>query len=204
LASINSCMAFNGSDIWAMFYVFVVWWINLQSNNRSIQSHFWHLFSWVYGSMTNNNGFWIGWLDLFTPSCTVTHNDKYNSSQSIFNRTLLPWFPRTRSILVLVLWLASDLWLTYIVLRQTHRNTSVVQQRIYANHIENTASSIVVFTVPLHRSGSYPIVACVFVVTGMCLPSCCPATVLYVTIWFTLAIGERGSWIMLFQHISAL
>jgi hypothetical protein len=54
-------------------------------------------------------------------------------------------------------------------------NTSVAQQWIYTNHIENTASSIV-FTAPLHRNGSYPIVACVFVVTGLCLPSRCPAT----------------------------
>jgi hypothetical protein len=37
--------------------------------------------------------------------------------------------------------------------------------------IENTASSIVVFTAPLHGNGSYPIVACVFVAEGMCLLS---------------------------------
>jgi hypothetical protein len=34
-------------------------------------------------------------------------------------------------------------------------NTFVAQQWIYANHIENIASSIVLFTVPLHRNGSY-------------------------------------------------
>jgi hypothetical protein len=43
-------------------------------------------------------------------------------------------------------------------------NTSVAQQ--YANHIENTASSVV-FTAPLHSNGSYPIVACVFVATRL-------------------------------------
>jgi hypothetical protein len=32
------------------------------------------ILSRVYGSVTNNNGFWIGWLDLLTPSCTVSLN----------------------------------------------------------------------------------------------------------------------------------
>jgi hypothetical protein len=32
-----------------------------------------------------------------------------------------------------------------------------------------------VFTSPLHRNGSYSIVACVFVAAGMCLPSSCLA-----------------------------
>jgi hypothetical protein len=71
----------------------------------------------------NNNGFWAGWLDLLTPSCTIyliTIN--YNNSQSTFSRTLLPWLPRTRSILVLVLRLTSDLWLDNLrVSRRTHR-----------------------------------------------------------------------------------
>jgi hypothetical protein len=49
--------------------------------------------------------------------------------------------------------------------------------------IENTASSVVVFTAPLHSNGSYFIVACVFITAGMCLPSRCLAMSLYVTIW---------------------
>jgi hypothetical protein len=32
----------------------------------------------VRGSVTNNNGFWIGWLDLLTPSFTVTLRPNYN------------------------------------------------------------------------------------------------------------------------------
>jgi hypothetical protein len=35
----------------------------------------------VRGSMMNNNGFWIGWLDLLTPSCTITLN--YNQLQQL-------------------------------------------------------------------------------------------------------------------------
>jgi hypothetical protein len=53
-------------------------------------------------------------------------------------------------------------------------NTSVAQQWIYANHLETASCdtfSIVAFTAPSHSNGSYPIVACVFVAAGMCLPS---------------------------------
>jgi hypothetical protein len=33
-----------------------------------------YILSRVYGSVTNNNGFWIGWLDLLPPSCTISLN----------------------------------------------------------------------------------------------------------------------------------
>jgi hypothetical protein len=49
---------------------------------------------------------------------------------------------------------------------------------------ENTTSSSVVFTAPLNRSESYQIVARVFFVTGIYLPSRCPVTGLHVTIWY--------------------
>jgi hypothetical protein len=49
--------------------------------------------------------------------------------------------------------------------------------------IENTVSSIVVFTWPLHNNGSYSIVSCVFVAAGICLPSRSLATGLLVTIY---------------------
>jgi hypothetical protein len=35
----------------------------------------------VYGSVTNNNGFWIGWLNLLTVSFTITRN--HNQLQEI-------------------------------------------------------------------------------------------------------------------------
>jgi hypothetical protein len=43
------------------------------------------LFSRVRGSVINNNGLWIEWLDLLTPSCTVTIN--YNHLQSSHSST---------------------------------------------------------------------------------------------------------------------
>jgi hypothetical protein len=61
-------------------------------------------------------------------------------------------------------------------------NTSVAQQWIYVNHTENTASSIVAFTAPPHRNGSYTIVVCIFVVAGICLPRRCPTMGLHVTL----------------------
>jgi hypothetical protein len=39
------------------------------------------LLLWIYGSVTNNNGFWIGWLDLLTSSCTIVLN--HNQLQEI-------------------------------------------------------------------------------------------------------------------------
>jgi hypothetical protein len=48
--------------------------------------------------------------------------------------------------------------------------------------MENKASSIVVFRVPLHSNRSYSIVACIFVSAGMFLPCRCSAMGLHVTI----------------------
>jgi hypothetical protein len=50
--------------------------------------------------------------------------------------------------------------------------------------IENTASSTVIFTAPLHSNGTYPSFACVFVAVGMCLPSRYLAMGLRVTIFW--------------------
>jgi hypothetical protein len=38
-----------------------------------------YILSRLYSSVTNNNGFWIGWLDLLTNSCTMSLN--YNQLQ---------------------------------------------------------------------------------------------------------------------------
>jgi hypothetical protein len=45
-------------------------------------------------------------MDLLTPYCTITIN--YKNSKSIFSRTLLPWLPSSRPILLLVLRLTSE------------------------------------------------------------------------------------------------
>jgi hypothetical protein len=123
--------------------------------------NFWFAMRSVYGSMTNNKRFWIGWLDLLIPSLQyllITIN--YKNSQSIFSRNPLPLLPRTRSILILVLWLAMDIC-------EPHRKHHFLYCFIYS---------------ALHSNWSYQIVACVFVAARMFLQSRCPATGLHVTV----------------------
>jgi hypothetical protein len=60
------------------------------------------------------------------------------------------------------------LWILLVLSRRTHKNTP---------------SSIALFTAPSHSNGSYPVVACVFLVTGICLPSRYSATDLHITMW---------------------
>jgi hypothetical protein len=56
-----------------------------------------------------NNGFWIGWFDLLTPSCTISLNHNQLQEFAInLTRNLLPWLQRTRPVLVLVLRLTSE------------------------------------------------------------------------------------------------
>jgi hypothetical protein len=56
------------------------------------------------GSVTKNNGFRIGWLDLLTPSCAITLN--YNQLQQLIINLL----PRTRSILILLSQFSCNFW----------------------------------------------------------------------------------------------
>jgi hypothetical protein len=59
------------------------------------------ILSWAYGFMTNNNGFWIGCLDLLTASFTVSRNrNQLQVLETIFSRTILPWPSRARFVLV--------------------------------------------------------------------------------------------------------
>jgi hypothetical protein len=58
----------------------------------------------VRGSMTNNNGFWIGWLDLLTPSFIFT------LSYSQLQQLTINLLPRNRSILVLLLQFSYNFW----------------------------------------------------------------------------------------------
>jgi hypothetical protein len=151
-----------------------------------MKSH--EIMSRVYGFVTSNNGFWIGWWDLLTPYCTITLliTVNFNSSQSIFNRTLLPLLPRTRSFLVVVLrvTLIYD-WTIYIVSRRIHRkHIRCLAMDICEPHRKHHFFYCIYST--LHSNGSYAIVACVFVVAGMCLPSRCPAMGLHVRINWTL------------------
>jgi hypothetical protein len=73
--------------------------------------------------------------------------------------------------------------------------------------IENTASSIVVFTALFHSNGSYLIVTCVFIAAGMCLPSCSLAMGLHVTVhcftrWGCQSHTKPSTWRTRGYHLS--
>jgi hypothetical protein len=88
------------------------------------------------------------------------------------------------------------LFTTYIISRLTIQNTSVVQQWIYTNHIENTSSSIVAFTarciitevirlLPAYCGCCLAIDVLLFrafASAGMCLPTRCLAISIRVAI----------------------
>jgi hypothetical protein len=113
---------------------------------------------------------WIYW-QILLQSLVITINLQPNPSSLTAEDS-----PHSHSRSKTGCWFTTGL-LTCIILRWTHRkDIRCPAMDIYADHIENTSSSIVVFTAPLHRNGSYPIVACVFVFAGMCLPNHCPAT----------------------------
>jgi hypothetical protein len=61
---------------------------------RTLRTAYWRIIlSRIHGSVTNNNGFSIGWLDLLTPSFTITlHRNQYTIAHN-------KWLPKTRSIL---------------------------------------------------------------------------------------------------------
>jgi hypothetical protein len=101
------------------------------------------ILSRVYGSVTNNNGLWIGWLDLLTPSFTISlnHNQLIIHSQS----SAEPFFLVSRGLAPFSFsfydWLLIYDWTTYIASRRIYRKHIRCE-----NHIEYASSSIVLFT----------------------------------------------------------
>jgi hypothetical protein len=118
------------------------------------------MLSLVQGSVTNNNRV-LGWMIGFTDSFFVQSlfiAISYKNSQPIFSRTLLHWLPRTRPILVLVL------WLTVTVLRLT-----LISSR-HGPRTENTAllllrACLLVF--PRDRYPSSPLARCLLPTNGL-------------------------------------
>jgi hypothetical protein len=141
-------------------------------------------------------------LHLLVQSLVITIN--YNNSQSIFSRTLLPWLPRTRSFLVLVLRLTLIYdWTIYIVSRRIHRkHIRFLAMDICEPHRKHRVLYCCIYSA-LHSNGSYPIVACIFVAAGMCLPSSCQQTGVHVTIyWQRQQLDEKSAQIFfVYFHI---
>jgi hypothetical protein len=140
--------------------------------------------------VTNNKGFWIGWLDLLSPSLqTLLIAINYNASQPIYSLTLLPGLCedslhshfRTTSHLIMFC-------TTYIVSRRIHRkHVPCSGMDICESHTKHLLLYCRIYSA-LHSNGSYPIVACVFIIAEMCSPSRCPATGLHVTIYIYIYV----------------
>jgi hypothetical protein len=110
---------------------------------------------------------WIYW-QLLLQLLIITIS--YKNSQIIFSRILLPWLPRTRSILILVLRLTSDLRLDYLYSLETDHRKHLFLYCIYS---------------ALHSNGSYTIVSRLFVAACFCR--------LYLVTGFLPRICPRGS-----------
>jgi hypothetical protein len=126
------------------------------------------ILSHVYGSATNNNGVWIEWLDLLTPSFTISHNHNRLQKLTIsfqpnpFSLTAEdspPFISRSTPPLILV-------YTPYMVSKRTPPKTPSQQFEV-------------VFTAPLCRNGRpiFPRYAS----SGTWLPFRWPATGLHVT-----------------------
>jgi hypothetical protein len=111
--------------------------------------------------VTNNNGFWIGWLCLLTPSCTISLN--HNQLQHLkINDCLSPFLFSFSD------WLLIYDWTTYMVMRRIHRkHIRWPAIEICEPHGKHLFFYCYIYSA-LQRNESYPIVARVFVVSYCC------------------------------------
>jgi hypothetical protein len=122
-------------------------------------------------------GDWIYWHLLYN----------FSESQSVFSWTLLPWLPRTRPILILLLFLLIRSCTTCIVSRLTHRKyIRCLAVDMWKPHRKHLFFYCCIYSA-LHSNGSNPIVAAIFIAAGMCLPSCCLEMGLHVTLFLLKA-----------------
>jgi hypothetical protein len=107
--------------VWPMVWRYNLF-CSLQSNTVSNPTNSDTKFSRVRGFMTNNNGFWIGWLELVTPSFTFALNYNHLTQVTINNcLRLLPFLTGLR-MSFLLLWLGSDFYSDRI----THSNDDCI------------------------------------------------------------------------------
>jgi hypothetical protein len=126
------------------------------------------LLSWVYGCVTNNNGFWIGWLDLLTASSTISRN--HNQLQEL----TINLQPNPSSLT------AED------SLHSRFRSTTVLRSVPSYNSTARTPRRTCVTCQECVFTGLLPSNGCPSfvesVISGMCLPSRCLAVVICITI----------------------
>jgi hypothetical protein len=102
----------------------------------------------VGDSVTNNDGFWIAWLDLYTASLLpLLYTVNYNSSHSIYCRRLAPFSSFCLSSLT----------------------TSELTQRSHVSSLYNLGKNRIEAT----TSNSSSVIVCLFVAAELCLASRC-------------------------------
>jgi hypothetical protein len=158
-------------------------WRNLWTWRWTSSLHKTKILSRVRGSVSIITGSglydWIYW-QLLLQSFVITTN--YKNSKSIFSLTLLPWLPRTRSFLVLVLRLSHSVLYHLHSLEAGHRKhirSSVMD--ICEPHTKHLFLYRFIYSA-LRSNWSYPIIDCVFVAARMCLSSRYLQIGLYVTV----------------------
>jgi hypothetical protein len=84
------------TDLLTIKVLRAIYWSRSSENiyNSNIHTHiFWNTenLSCVCGSVTNNRGFWIGWLDLLTLFYSLSYSQSVTTAHN-------QWLPKTRSI----------------------------------------------------------------------------------------------------------
>jgi hypothetical protein len=137
----------------------------------------------VYGYMTNNNGSCIQWSDLLTAYFTISLN--HNQLQQI---TINNWLaPFSFS-------LYSNFWFTIYSRTIRRRDIHCPPMDICEPHRKHCFLYCCIYSM-LHRNGSYPIVACMFVVAYFCrlylTTGCLPRICLHGNM-FTESLSSNG------------
>jgi hypothetical protein len=174
--------------MWEIPYTYLFIAVNFAVLPTKVLVQFYNVFTCLW-LVTNNNGFWTGWLDLLTPSFTVTLSQSITALSLIYPfHKSLGHAPFSFSFFIVLLSLPS-----YNSSARTPRktpsslmkNACLLVRYLGMDICEQYRKHLFFYCCnhsALHSTGSYPIVACVFVAAGMYLPSRCLATYLYVTL----------------------
>jgi hypothetical protein len=111
------------------------------------------------GCMTSNNGFWIGWLDLLTPSFTITLNYNHLIQLTVNDCLRLAPFLTGLRVSSLLLWLT---WFWFTNHLRTTKDEWRTKNHLRTNHVSplyNFGANRIEITI----SNSCFIISCPFV-----------------------------------------
>jgi hypothetical protein len=161
--------------LYALFKCIFSW---MGNHSRMLRNPpFLFLLSHVRGSVTYNNGFWIGWLDLLMPSFTITLN--YSQLQQL----TISLLPRTHSILVLLSQFFYSFWTQLLNL------TTEFTVRSHVSSLYNFGENWIEIT----TSNNSSTLACAFVAVETGLASRCLAMDVSVVLLWLHTSGVQAS-----------